>query len=265
MGINNPCMPDATLADRNFVILCYLTSLVLGETINWQHIAYTTITKYFEAYKKLFDERTFIDADGKEKKIVYRYAKDYGSVILTALKQYEGVKNRCNMISDRMIHILYKGIQSRPDHSLPRALFDWIVLGRYTGFRQAEWCQTTQTRFKRLNKWPGKPSLALTFKDFVFLDKHGRRLYGRQAQHSLRVHYVVITYRYKKNRDHGQQITYAKDLDSPTFCPVLAAVRSCIVPSNSGSTPITQLQCTNTTMALVASSRIWTLTHTSVQ
>ena len=225
MGIKDPCMPDATLEDRNYALSCYLTSLALGETINWQHIAYTTVIKYLEAYEMLFDGRTFINADGKETAIPYRYDKDYVSVILTALKNYEGVKDRCNMISDNMMHILYKGIQSRPPHSLPKALFDWIVLGRYTGFRQAEWCQTTQTRFKRIVTWPGKPSLAFTFADFVFLDKNGQRLYGRKALNSQRVHYVIITWRWQKNKDHGQQITYAKDLDNPTFCPVLAAVR----------------------------------------
>ena len=135
MGINNPFMPDAALEDRNFAISCYLTFLALGQTINWQHIAYTAITKYFKAYKKLFADRTFIDTDGKEKKIVYRYKRDYVSVILTALKQYKSVKDHCYMISDRMMHILYKPC---PDNSLLRALFDWIVLGRYTGFRQAQ-------------------------------------------------------------------------------------------------------------------------------
>ena len=47
-----------------------------------------------------------IDTDGKEKKTVYRYKKDYVDVILVVLKKCKGVKNCCNMISDRMIHFL---------------------------------------------------------------------------------------------------------------------------------------------------------------
>lgn len=218
-------MPEASLQDRNFAIACYITSLALGETIKWQHIAYGTIEGYLEAVDKLFTDRTPPTTSPHEETLEYRYKKDYISVVMTALQKYEGVKDRRSMISDYMMHYLSGEAQKAPKNSLAQALFDWLVLGRYTGFRRSEWCQTTQTTFARLLDWPDQPSKALIITDFVFLDIHGRRLRGRAARNSLRVHYVTITWRYQKNGDHDQEITFAKDLENPRFCPVLAAVR----------------------------------------
>ena len=222
-------MPDATLEDRNFAIACYLVSLALGETINWRHIAATTVKEYFQAYEKLFKGRTFINAKGIEDKIPYRYEKDYISLILTALDKYEGVKDRCNMITDRMMHLLHKHTKKHPKNSLPQALFDWIVVGRYTGARRAEWCQTSRTTFQPIKKvmpeWPTDEAQAFLYEDFVFLDHNGKRLGRRAARRGTKVHYVVIKWRYQKNGEHGQEITYARDRKNTTFCPVRAIIR----------------------------------------
>ena len=222
-------MPGASLEDRNFAITCYLISLALGETINWQHIAASTVKEYFRAYEKLFDGRTYINKKGIEVPIPYRFKKDYISLILTALDKYEGVKDRCNMITDRMMHLLHKHTKQQPENSLPRALFDWIVVGRYTGASRAEWCQKSQTTFQTIRdvlpEWPTDEAQAFLAKDFVFLDRHGRRLSKREARRGTKVHYVVITWRYQKNLDHGQEITYARDRKNKTFCPVAAMIR----------------------------------------
>ena len=218
-------MPHATLEDRNFAVACYLTSLALGETIKWQHIVHSTIVGYFKAYEKLLQNRTTISPDGTLTALPYRYKKDYIGVILTALEKYEGVKDCCNMITDTMMTFLHEHIQKEKDNSLPKALYDWIVLGRYTGHRCAEWCQTTKTTFRRLEDWPDQPAQAFLVTDFVFLNKSGRRLSHRQVLNGTHVHYVKITWRYQKNGDHGQEITYARDYANPAFCPVLAAVR----------------------------------------
>ena len=222
-------MPNASLEDRNFAIACYLISLALGETINWQHIAATTVKEYFRAYELLFKGRTVTTPDGKEDKIPYRFEKDYVSLILTALDKYEGVKDRCNMITDRMMHLLYKHSKKHPTNSLPQALFDWIVVGRYNGARRAEWCQRTQTKFQTIREtmpsWPTEEAQAFLIEDFVFLDSHGKILSARNTRRGRLVHYVIIKWRYQKNMDHGQEITYARDRKNATFCPVEALVR----------------------------------------
>lgn len=108
-------MPNTTLEDRNFAIACYLISLALGETINWKHIAATTVKGYFQVYKQLFRGRTIIRPDGKEDKIPYQYEKDYISIILTT---------PCILITDRMMHLLHKHTKKHPANSLLQALLD---------------------------------------------------------------------------------------------------------------------------------------------
>ena len=60
--------------------------------------------------------------------------------------------------------------------------------------------------------------------DFLFLNKAKRRLQGAVAHLRQRAHYVRITWRYQKNGDHGQDITFARDLKNPEFCPVETAL-----------------------------------------
>ena len=208
-------MPEATLEDRNFAMACYLTSLALGETIKWQHVGYETIVGYFAAYERLFQERKIKGPDGKQIPIPYRFKQDYIDIILTALKRYEGVKDRRNMISDHMVRLLHKHSRKHPEHSLPRALLDWIILGRYNGARRGEWCQTTQTTYRRtrdtLPCWPTDEAQAFIAADFVFLDHRGAVLSARDARRGKKVHYVTIEWCYQKNGEHGQKITFALD------------------------------------------------------
>ena len=222
-------MPEASLEDRNFAIACYLTSLALGETIKWQHVGYDTIKGYFAAYELLFQERKIIGPEGKEIPIPYRFKQDYIDIILTALEKYEGVKDRRNMISDHMVRLLHKHSRKHPAHSLPRAIVDWIILGRYNGARRSEWCQTTKTTYRRtrdtMPSWPTDEAQAFIAADFVFLDCRGAVLSARDARRGTKVRYVTIQWRYQKNQDHGQKITFAADRKNKDFCPVLAAVR----------------------------------------
>ena len=185
-----------------------------GETILWKHIASTTVQNYITDMDKLF----------KERKIVYRYDNDPLSIILKALSDYEQVPNRWQMITDEMMHFLRDQAKSASIDSLPRALFDWMVLGRYAGYRRSEWCQTTKTTYERLVDWPGKPAKAFIKEDFIFLTKTKRRLLGAVSRFRQQAQYVRITWRYQKNGDHGQDITFARDAKNPEFCPVEAAL-----------------------------------------
>ena len=101
-------------------------------------------------------------------------------------------------------------------------------LGRYNGARRGEWCQTTQTTYRRtrdtLPCWPTDEAQAFIAADFVFLDHRGAVLSARDAQRGRKVRYVTIEWRYQKNGDHGQKITFALDPSNKDFCPVLAAV-----------------------------------------
>ena len=84
------------------------------------------------------------------------------------MKDYEKVPNRRRMITDGMMQWLIDRARQEGPDSPVRAMVNWIILGRYAGFRAAEWSQTTQKDYARID-WPGQPSRAFTSKDFCFL------------------------------------------------------------------------------------------------
>ena len=159
-------MGDQPPAAKDYFLACYTVSLVQGETILGIPIRHTTIKKYLTAAHNLFD-----------KSVAYESEHKFVEIILKSVKDYEDVPKRRRMITDKMMQwLITKAKQSGPDSST-RAIVDWILLGRYTGFRASEWSQTSQTSYSRLDH-PGSPSrhsYALT------LDSWGKTKNGSPA------------------------------------------------------------------------------------
>ena len=97
-------------------------------------------------------------------------------LIIKALQNYESIPNRRNMITDSMMWWLHKKARTSAKDSDTSAMVDWFILGRYTGFRKSEWCQSRQTVFERVTHWPEQPALATIESDFEFLDINERIL-----------------------------------------------------------------------------------------
>ena len=68
-----------------------------------------------------------------------------------AVKKYESVPKRKEIISDSMFHYIAKLALRSAKDSLIRAMVDWIVLGCYTGFRKLEWCSDHHNSFDTVN------------------------------------------------------------------------------------------------------------------
>ena len=215
MKLPDPCMPNSPPRDRNYFLACYAVSLAQGESLRSQIIRGSTITLYLKAARELLDTRTGCS---------YECDEDPLKVILKALTDYDDMAKRKNMICDDMMHWLHKFSTRFDKDSATAAIIDWIKLGRYGGFRKEEWCQSSQSKFAVIHDWPGKPTKAFTWGDLTFFDRHKRRLSHHELTET-NVFYVRIRWRKQKNKDNGQEITYALDRDLPDFCPVLAALR----------------------------------------
>jgi len=63
---------------------------------------------------------------------------DYVALMTDAVRKYERVPNRREMIHDPMMTAIIGRAQSAAPDSLTAALCDWIFLGRYTGCRKSE-------------------------------------------------------------------------------------------------------------------------------
>ena len=217
MELDDPCMPQQPVEARNYFLACYAASLVEGETILGRTIRSRTLRHYITDARKLFQRRRITT--------YYPDTIDYVDLIISALRNYEAIPDRRNMITDNMMWHLHKSACTAPADSDTAAMLDWFILGRYTGFRKSEWCQSTQTDYQRILEWPGQPSLAIIRSDFEFLDAHERLIKLTKTTDIDKIHYVRIRWRHQKNKENGEKIPFARDRTLPQFCPVLAAIR----------------------------------------
>merc|ERR1712127_297465 len=105
---------------------------------------------------------------GDHKGVIFYSTHEFVKIVLKALNDYEEVPNRRRMITDGMMQWLITQASYAGLDSSTQSIVDWILLGRYTGFRASEWCQKTLNTYARID-WLGQPSLAFTRLDFQFL------------------------------------------------------------------------------------------------
>ena len=61
---------------------------------------------------------------------------------LAKAKRWEAMPKRREMLTDTMLDIAWARQQAAKPDSLDDCFFDWLALGRYTGFRASEWAQS---------------------------------------------------------------------------------------------------------------------------
>jgi len=199
-------------AARDYFLARYTVSLVQGETIDGTLIKHSTIRKYLAAAHDLFEDLD-ITSDN-----------NFADTILKAVKRYEDEPKRCRMITDGMMQWLIDQSQTAGPDSETHAINDWIILGRYTGFRAAEWSQTTLNSYTRIDDCPGQPARAVTRNDFSFLGANERRLTDRELD-DRHILYLAVKWRLQKNGNNGQEITFAGDPTSPNYSATRAGHR----------------------------------------
>ena len=217
MAIDDCCMPDLPCASRNWFLGCYAVSLIQGQTIKGEPIRSRTVRNYLSDVYKLFDAR----------KIPYNppTGVNYIDLIVTTHDKYESVPDRRNMITDDMTRWLFAKAQKYSQDSELFAIVDWILLGRYAGFRRAEWCQTRLTKYDHIAEWPGHVAQAFLLSDFVFLDRNERVVHLTPETDVSCINYVRITWRWQKNRNNNEKRTFGRNRQDPLFCGVSAAIR----------------------------------------
>lgn len=215
---HDPCLAALPVESRNYFLAMYAISLIQGDTILGGAIRYRTLKHYITDAMTLFDALNL--------PIRNLQTIDHVKMVLDTVKKYESVPNRRNMITDSMMIWLQRKAASCNQDAEVFAMVDWIILGRYTGFRQSEWCQTKATSYSTKMDLPDNPAEAMLLADMVFLDKNERIInIKRRDFHESMVAYVQLRWRYQKNQDNGEVVTYARDLLNVDFCPVLAALR----------------------------------------
>ena len=205
---------------------CYTANLASGENLLCKTIKSGTIIRYLSAAAELSIQLNTIspllDITGKRSK--------YVTDVLNEIKRWEQVPNRREPLTKSMInYIIKKGksFSTNINDNLYSAIGDWLILGLQSGFRRKEWAQdkTHLSKFKDIQRNVDKSPAAFILEDFEFRGTNNRRLDNKNSKAISRATIVNVKWRYQKNNDNGQIISYTEDKNDPNFCYVKAAKR----------------------------------------
>ncbi len=101
-----------------------------------------------------------------------------------------------------------------------------MALGRYIGPRLSKYTQTTQDDVDHHTYPSGKTVIkAFIANNFIFYNEKKRVVKDLNKDSLQRARFVKITWRIQKNRQNGQSITLAAEIDRPKICPVCSAMQ----------------------------------------
>jgi hypothetical protein len=189
---------------------CYVLHLTLGHNLLCKTLKAATIKLYLYSVTSLFRDADVpdptLDVNNKKFAMICE--------ILTESERWEQVANRKEPLTWQMVEAIQQLAQNVPEDSKIAALADWFVVGMHTGFRISEWA-TPKGYFKKHRRFQTSrdgSSTAITASDIKF---HRSNLGDC----------VTITWRWQKNKQNGQKITFSSCPNNPNRCPYRAMIR----------------------------------------
>ena len=205
---------------------CYAADLVAGDNLLCMSLKAGTILRYLQAAAELSIPANVmnpcLDITGKQSK----YIRD----IITEVRRWESMPDRREPVTKEMVeHVFNKGLElsrSNPDNQYA-AVADWLILGQQSGFRRSEWAQDRShlKKYKDFQRNVDGSSSAFILGDFEFRGKNNSRIDQNSVYAVNRAHIVNVKWRFQKNNDNGQIISYVEDKENPIHCYVRAAKR----------------------------------------
>jgi hypothetical protein len=149
------------------------------------------------------------------------------NAILTEVKRWERMPNRREPLTIDMITYQQLQRDDATPHSEAAAIYDWEVVGIFTGNRLSEWAQRDGTNdLTVVVRNIDGTSKAFIIDDVEFYSAGRRRMTRAQA---LARPYLVetadIRWRFQKNGNNGEKKTIVRIADKPGLCPVSAILR----------------------------------------
>ena len=205
---------------------CYTAYLASGQNLICKTIKAGTISRYLNAAAELSVSENMInpclDTSGKQSKHIRN--------IITEVRRWEIIPNRREPITKEIIsYITNKGktLNRVNPNNIYSALSDWLILGLQSGFRRKEWAQDHKylKRFNDIQRNVDGSSAAFILEDFEFRSNNNKRINQNSNNQINKATTVNIKWRYQKNNDNGQVITYVQDNTEKEFCYVRACKR----------------------------------------
>ena len=206
-------------------------SLFTGDNCSNISVRASTVKGYLIAAQQLILTAGYRHTDGLP---LDKDNSKESDMFIAKVKKYETLPNRREIIDDNMLEIFYKQSLAAPEDSLDQAFFDWLAVGRYTGFRLSEWAQTRKLTYEYVDGT--EEARAMINSDWQCFDKDGKLL-EKTPGNLPHLYKVNIKWRYQKNGQNGETISYWRDDVDPRLCPVRAAWRILMRASRLGIPP----------------------------
>ncbi len=225
LQLDDPFLVEQRQEVKNIAIIIYLRALGVGETIQNKIVRKATIVQYLDAVAKLFEEEGLgdprIDKDtGKEHAFI--------GLILKEIERWENMPNRREPVTKTMVKHLQGSCKRHHKDHLDDALADWMIVGLHTGYRRIEWAQEKEPKtaldFQRADD-PEKSIYAVTENDLIFRDKNNRVRHDPETMNPGEMGGIDLKWKFQKNRENGQVLTFAANHTDPSMCIVRAFVR----------------------------------------
>ena len=222
----NVALKGFSLSTRNTIMACYTAHLATGHTLLCKSIKSSTISRYLSAAAELSIPAKMMNPCLDIMGNVSKEIKD----ILNELKRWESMPKRREPMTKEMIsYIIDKGekLKSTNPDNIYTVLSDWLIVGLQAGFRRKEWAQdkTYLKKYKDIERNVDGSSAAFILSDFEFRGKGNTRIDNSSKQAINRSYIVNIKWRFQKNNDNGQVISYTKNTEDKKFCVVEACKR----------------------------------------
>ena len=146
--------------------------------------------------------------------------------IIHNLDREETIAAKRSPLDDKIHAELLNFAKKSTVNSLEAVIADIATFGKAAGVRVSEHSQTKSDTVDYHEYPSGKQVIkAITGNDTIFSDIDGKIFQIKKKADLKRVHAVVVTWRFQKNRQNGQQIRLLVDSDHPDICPALALAR----------------------------------------
>jgi uncharacterized cupredoxin-like copper-binding protein len=212
-------------------MLVYLSYLCRGNTLKGMVCREQTI----RGYMKVAVDHVF----AKTKRDVRVYPEEdvdpskwkehpHFEAMLKRVRRWQGIKNRQEGLTKTMVAALRRKHSGDAWDSHNQSLVDWLVIGLHTGYRRCEWAQEKEVSGKRSDEFqiieelPDRPIYAVLPTDIVFVDHRKRAISDPFDVPRAQIAAVKITWRFQKNGDHGQTVTFSENTADRDFCIVSA-------------------------------------------
>ena len=226
IGLLDPTLATYDTPQKNFIMVCYAVSLTSNETIFCKTIKTSTVNLYLFDYVKLAIFKNLPDPT----KNSLQQKSSYIINVINEHKRWESMPYRretLTLMVDFAYNKYYNPSSPAEQDTLDAALVNWLIIGMQTWMRKSEWCQDRyslqKTKQVILNR--DGTSSAFIFEDFTFEKTCGVRCNNHRFMSIHKADLFKSCWRYQKNGNNGEVLSFLANKANPSRCPVSVALR----------------------------------------